>query len=154
MAYEENKALIRRLFEEVFNQGQEEVVDEIIAPDYVATFPGRPDPLLGPDGVKQNQRMFRAAFPDIHETAEEMIAEGDRVAVRWTGSGTQHGPLMGIPPTGKQVTVTGISIFRIAHRQLVEGWISMDMLGVLQQLGVVPDPAQTQQEEGGSTIVR
>ncbi|MBV9279943.1 MAG: ester cyclase [Chloroflexi bacterium] len=154
MAHEENKALIRRLFEEVFNQGRDDVVDEIIAPNYVARFPGRPDPLRGPDGVKQNQRVFRTAFPDIHETVEEMITQGDRLAVRWTGSGTQHGPLMGIPPTGKQVTVTGISIFRIADGKVVEGWISMDLLAVLQQLGAMPPSAQPQQQGGGSAIVR
>ena len=87
--------------------------------------------------------MYLAAFPNLHFTFEDLIAEGDKVVVRETMSGTQQGELMGIPPTGKQFSVTGIEIYRFEGGKIVEHWLESDMLGLLQQLGALPSPAQT-----------
>ncbi len=140
MSTEENKALSRRLIEEVWNQGNLAVIDELIAPNYVDHDPT--GPIQGPEGMKQFVSMYLTAYPDTHFTIEDQIAEGDRVVTRWTARGTHKGPLMGIPPTGKQVTVAGISIDRVVNGKLVEDWTSYDALGMMQQLGVVPAPGQ------------
>jgi len=92
--------------------------------------------------MKQFVSMYLTAYPDTHFTIEDQIAEGDTVVTRWTARGTHKGPLMGIPPTGKQVTVTGISIGRVVNGKTVEGWSNYDTLGMMQQLGVVPAPGQ------------
>ncbi len=113
MSTEDNKALVRRLYEEVFNRGNLPTVDELLATDYIdhTALPGTSP---GPEGLKQFISMFRAAFPDLHFTIEDMIAEGDTVVVRQTYRGTHKGDLMNIPPTGKQVTITSIDIGRFA----------------------------------------
>ena len=134
---EENKAIVRRAFEEVWNQGKLDVIDEIFAIDYVGHMPGSPD-LHGPKGFKQFVTMNRTAFPDIQFTVEDQIAEGDKVVIRWSSTGTHKGELMGIPPTGVQVTSTGIGISRISGGKAVEDWDNWDALGMLQQLGVIP----------------
>jgi steroid delta-isomerase-like uncharacterized protein len=136
MSTEDHKALIRRLFEEVWNQGHLALVAEFYNPDHVEHTPT--GPLQGFEALKQFIAMYRSAFPDVHFTIEDQIAEGDRVATRWSARGTHQGPLMGIPPTGKQVMVTAIGLGRFAGGKLVEGWNEVDMLGLMQQLGVVP----------------
>ncbi len=140
MSTEENKALSRRFIEEVWNQGKLAVIDELVAPNYVDHDPT--GPIHGPEGMKQFVSMYLAAYPDTHFTIEDQIAERDTVVTRWTARGTHKGPLMGIPPTGKQVTVTGISIDRVVNGKLVEDWSNYDALGMMQQLGVVPAPGQ------------
>ena len=135
MSTEENKAIIRRYFEELFNQGNLSVADEIIAEGYQSTLPGVGP---GPDGQKQFYQMYQAAFPNLHFTIEDMIAEGDKVVTRWTARATHQGEFQGIAPTGKQVTVSGISIDRIADGKMQETWTNYDQLGMLQQLGVIP----------------
>ena len=116
MSVEENKALVRRIFEEVWNQGKLDVVNEVCPPNVVAHLVGNPD-IRGIEGYKQFVTTFRTAFPDLHYTIEAQIAEGDKVVTRWISTGTHKGELMGIPPTDKQATVMGISIDRIAFRQ-------------------------------------
>lgn len=136
---EENKALIRRYYEEAWNKGNLAVLDEVVSPDYVDhNLP----PELPPNraGLKQLMAMYQAAFPDTVMTIEDQIAEGDRVVTRWTARGTHKGDLMGVPATGKAVTVTGIDISRIAGGQEVEHWGQFDLMGLMQQLGVVPPP--------------
>ena len=133
MSTEENKALVRRWFEEVVNKGNLDVLDEICAPTYVEA-----GDVVGPEGPKQYFTEIRTASPDFHITVEDMIAEGDKVAVRWTFRGTHKGEYMGIAPTGKQVTVTGITIWCIADGKFVESWENKDDLGLMQQLGVIP----------------
>ena len=137
MSVEHNKALVRRLYEEALNKGNLAVVDEIIAPNYVrhGLAPGAPP---GPESTKQVFTMMRTAFPDLRITVEPMVGEGDMVAAQLTHRGTHKGEFMGIAPTGKQVTVTTIGIYRFAGNKLEEAWIQMDELGMLQQLGVVP----------------
>ncbi len=134
---EENKAIVRRDFEEVWNQGNLVVADEIFDANYVAHGLGVELP-PGPEGFKQFVSVYRSAFPDLHFTIEDQIAEGDRVVVRWTTRGTHKGELMGIPATGKPVVVTGIDIFHISSGKVVESWTNWDALGMMQQLGVIP----------------
>lgn len=143
MQPEENKTVVRRFLEEIFTAGNVELVDELFAPDYVLHDPGVPDEVRGPEGMKRYVSMYRAAYPDTHFTIEDQIAEGDEVVTRWTGQGTHEGELIGIPPTGKQVTVTGIEFDRVAGGKMQETWVSYDALGMMQQLGVIPQPEQT-----------
>lgn len=142
MSTEENKATTRRFFEEVFNGGNLAVVDEIKSSTYVFHDASFPEPIRGPEGFKHYLMMFRSAFPDLHSTIEDLIAEGEKVTVRFTFTGTQQGSLMGIPPTDKQVRVTAILIARLDNGKFVEGWINYDGLGMLHQLGVVPASGQ------------
>jgi len=137
---EANKAVVRRQTEDLWNQGNLDVIDEIYATDYVRHDPLSPG-ISGSEGVKQLIATYRAAFPDIHFTTEDIIAEGDLVAARWTSTGTQTGDLMMDPPipaTGVQGTSTGISIYRIANGKIVEEWAEWDALGMMEQLGVMP----------------
>ena len=137
MSTEDNKALMRRFLEEVFNKQNLAAIDEFIAPSHVDhTLP----PFLPatPEGTKRAIGMFLTAFPDVHLTVEDMIAEGDKVVARLTVSGTQQGAFLGIPSTSKHATITDIEIFRIANGKAVENWVQADFLGLLQQLGVVP----------------
>lgn len=141
MTEEENKVLVLHIQEECFGRGNMDVADELIAPDAVyhdhpPGFPG------GPEGTKQFAAMLRSAFPDLHFTVEDVIAEGDKVVVRGTMRGTHQAEFMGIAPTGRQVEMSGIDIGRIADGKLVELWSNFDELGMMQQLGVVPAPGQ------------
>ncbi len=138
MSAEENTALVRRFFAEMLNRGDITVGDQLFAVDAFdhAGFPGQ---VSGREGFKQAVRMVHEAFPDIHYTAEDMVAAGDRVTTRWTLRGTHAGEFLGIAATGKQVTVTGINILRFADGQIVECWEEWDRLGMLQQLGPIDD---------------
>jgi predicted ester cyclase len=135
MSAEENKANARRIFEGI-NQGNLAVIDELCAPTFVSHSP--PTTTHGPEAYKQSFSIGLTAFPDSHFTIEDQLAEGDKVATRYTFSGTHQGEFMGIPPTGKHVTFTGISISHWVDGKLVENWINSDTLGYLQQLGVIP----------------
>jgi steroid delta-isomerase-like uncharacterized protein len=134
---EQNKQMVRRTFEANWNRGDFAVIDERFSADYVGHSATE---IHGPEGGKQFTAMMRSAFPDFHYTVEEEIGEGDRVVHRWTVRATHEGEFQGLPPTGKQVTITGISIYRVADGKLVEGWTNADMLGLMQQLGAVPAP--------------
>lgn len=139
MSTETNKALIRRGFEEGVVGGNLDLMDTLLAPNYVNhNFPGG----HGPEGFKQIITMFRTGFPDFQLTIHDMIAEGDRVATRGTWSGTHQGEFMGIPATGKHVTVGYCDIWRLEGGKAAENWVQMDILGLMQQLGVVPTPGQ------------
>jgi steroid delta-isomerase-like uncharacterized protein len=136
---EQNKALARRAFEEVWNQGKLTVIDELTAASATYSDPNVPGgKFTGPEGVKQFVQIYRGAFPDVRITINDQIAEGDKVVTRWTATGTHKGQLMGIAPTNKHATVTGVNIDRYQDGKVVEAWASYDMLGMLQQLGVVP----------------
>lgn len=139
MSTEENKALVRRFYEEVFNKKNLAAIDEFLDPHIIehALPPGLPG---GIEGSRQFIGMYLAAFADLHLTAEDLIAEGDRVTARFSLRGTQTGEFMGLPPTGRQVTMTGIQIVRIADGRIAENWINADALGLLQQLGAIPVP--------------
>ena len=141
MSIEQNKTIARQFFEDAYNTGNVDLLEQLLAPTYVdeKAPPGTP---VGPQGIAQVITMFRRAFPDLRFTIEDQIAEGDRVATRYTFRGTQQGELMGIPPTGKQVSIGGVSIYRITDGKMQQAWIEYDMLGMLQQLGVVPPAGQ------------
>jgi steroid delta-isomerase-like uncharacterized protein len=139
MSAEQNKVIVERMFNEVINQRKSELFEELIAPTYVNY--SMPTPTPGPEGLKQVLHMFYAAFPDMKITIHEVIAEGDSVASRGTWYGTHRGEFNGIPATGKQVAVDYIDIWRFKNGQAVENWVQMDMIGMLQQLGVMPTPA-------------
>jgi predicted ester cyclase len=141
---EENKALARRWFEDLFNAGNLEVADEIIAHDHVNHDPTLPDIPTGPEGQKQIVNLYRSAITNAHISVEDQLAEGDRVVTRWTGSGTHQGELMGVAPTGNQVRVTGITINRLSGAKIAESWTNYDALGMMQQIGAIPEPGQDQ----------
>jgi steroid delta-isomerase-like uncharacterized protein len=128
-----NKKVVHRFFEEVWNQGRVDLIKERVAADYVGHALSE---IRGPTGTRQFVAALRTAFPDTHYTIDDELADGDRVVHRWTMRGTHEGPFRGIPATGKEVALTGISIYRVADGKLVEGWTSADMLALLHQLGV------------------
>jgi steroid delta-isomerase-like uncharacterized protein len=136
---EQNKAVVRRLFEELWNKGNLLVADELFGPNYAHNDPSTPDFGRGPGSEKKRASLYRTAFPDLRLTIEDMIAEGDEVTARWSCRGTHKGDLSGIPPTGKQVSISGVSIARLANGKVVENWVNWDALGLMQQLGVVPE---------------
>src|SRR5918999_254307 len=137
-----NKALARRWVEGLFNEGNLDVADEILTPDFVLHAPFDPEGLRGPEAVKQFVSAYRNAFPDGHTTIEDQIAEGDKAVNRWTATGTHQGEFQGIAPTGNRVTFTGIDLIRVADGKLTEGWVELDALGWMQQLGAIPEPGQ------------
>jgi len=136
MSIEDNKAIARRIFEETLNQRNLAIVDELNTPDFV--YHTDATTMQGREPFKQYLSMLLIAFPDLHVSIEDVIGEGDRVVVRCTLRGTHQGELMGMAPTGKQVAVTGIAIILIANGKLVEEWANTDILGMMQQLGVIP----------------
>jgi len=141
MSAEENKMVVRRFFEEAWNQGNLALVDQLVASNSLNHDPANPG-FDGAEGMKQLISTYRAAFPDIHFTIEALIAEGDQVVARWIGTGTHNGTLMGMSATGKRANVTGITINRLAGGKIEESWNNYDTLGMLQQLGVAPMPGQ------------
>ncbi len=137
MTIEENKGLAARWTEEIWNQGNMAAVDEICTPNFTFNYalPGMP-----PDreSYKKVVTMYRNAFHGMHLTNEIVIAEGDKVAIRWRGQSEHKGEFMGIAPTGKKVTMSGNSIARIESGKIAEEWTEMDSVGVMQQIGAVP----------------
>jgi steroid delta-isomerase-like uncharacterized protein len=134
----ENKALVRRWFEEVWNQGRAASIDEMLTSDAVVH--GLGPSLRGPSEFKPFQAMYRGAFPDIDIQVDDMLAEGDLVAARWSGMGTHRGDGLGFMATSKRAQFKGLTIVRVRDGKIVEGWNSFDQLGMLQQLGVVTLP--------------
>jgi steroid delta-isomerase-like uncharacterized protein len=143
MSAESNKALSRRVLDEAFNAGNIDVIDELVTTDFVNHDAALPEAMIGPEAAKATISGYRTAFPDLRITIEEQIADDQRVATRWSAKGTHEGDLMGMAPTGKQSTVTGITIDRIVNGRIAESWTNWDTLGMLQQLGVVPVLATT-----------
>jgi len=134
---EQNESLVRRTIEEIVNQGNFDLVNQLISPEY-ASFEPTVGPMRGREGYVALVTSYRNAFPDMKMTIEEQIAEGDSVVTRWRAEGTHRGELMGIAPTGKRVSVQGIVISRIKNGQLVDDYESFDVYGMLRQLGVAP----------------
>jgi steroid delta-isomerase-like uncharacterized protein len=134
----------------LFNEGNLDVADEILAPDFVLHAPFDPGELRGREAVKQFVSAYHNAFPDGHTTIEEQLAEGDEAVNRWTATGPHQGEFKGIAASGNQLTVTGIDIIRISGDKLAEGWVELDGLGRMRQLGAVI-PAPEQSEEASPT---
>lgn len=134
----ENKAIVRRLYEEVWNKRRVELVDELMSPSHAMHNNHVPDSCIGPEAYKREVARFMTGFPDLRFTVEDMLAENDKVAVGWTISGTHKGEFRGISPTGRKVFVEGITINQIAGGKIMDSYVSWDALGLMQQLGVAP----------------
>jgi predicted ester cyclase len=140
MSAEENKAIVRSFLEGIFTQANPDVVDELADPHFVVHDPSSEAGEVDAEGVKGSIAWSHNAFPDLRVTIEDQVAEGDRVATRWTVSGTHLGEMMGAAATGNQVTFTGTQTDHISGGKLVESWSNWDTLGMLQQIGAVPVP--------------
>jgi steroid delta-isomerase-like uncharacterized protein len=132
------KAIVRRLYDEVWNKRRLELVDEIISPSHALHDPNVSGSAIGPEAYKRQVTRFIMGFPDLRFTVEDMVGEKEKVAVVWTISGTHKGEFMGIPPTNKRISVDGITINHIANGKIMDSYISWDALGVFQQLGAPP----------------
>ncbi len=137
MSVDENKAPIRRLYDEVFARWNLSVIDELIGHEFIGHEMPTETP-RGPVGFKQFYGRLRSAFPDLRYAVDDVIAEGDKVVVRWTWKCTHKGEFMGIAPTGRQATVTGMAIYRFAEGKCVERWVELGLLNLLRELGAVP----------------
>jgi len=137
-----NKNVVRRLFEEVWNKGNLPVTDELFTPNYDHHDSSTPDVGRGPESEKKRVTLYRTAFPDLRLMIEDIFAERETVVARWSCQGTHSGDLGGIAPTGKQFNISGVTIARFAGGKMAEGWVNWDALGLMQQLGVVPELAK------------
>jgi len=140
---EQNKTLVRRLFDELWNKGNLQVADEIFAPAYQHHDASTPDLGKGPDSEKKRVNMYRTAFHDLRLNMEDLLADGETVVARWSCRGVHKGELNGIAPTGKQVAITGVTIVHFTNGKIVEGFVNWDALGLMRQLGVVPEPTKS-----------
>jgi len=140
---EQNKVIVRRLFEELWNKGNLSVADQLFSPNYAHHDPSTPDFGRGPESERKRATLYRTAFPDLQLTIEDIIAEGETVMARWSCRGTHKGDLSGISPTGKQFTISGVTIARLTNGKLAEGYVNWDALGLMQQLGVAPELVKT-----------
>ena len=138
MSTEENKAIVRRFLEGIFTQGDPDVVDELAAPGFVVHDPSGEAGDVDAEGVKGSIAWSHGAFPDLRVTIEDQVAEGDKVATRWTVLGTHRGEMMGAAATGNRVTFTGTQTDRISGGKIAESWSNWDTLGMLRQIGAVP----------------
>ena len=136
MSTESNRAIARRDFDEVWSKGNLAAADDLIAANVVRHDLGASTTVQGIEGYRQAVAAYRAAFPDIHFTVEDIAAEAEKVVVRWTAEGTHKGEFNGIPATGKKARVMGISFNRMAEGKIAEMWVSWDALSLLKQLGV------------------
>lgn len=142
MSTADSKNVINAFIEEVINQGRLERADELVLPDFVELDP-LPGQSQGREGLKEIIAQLRTAFPDMHWVVDEMLAEGAKVCTRFTWSGTHRGMFLGIPATGRPITVKGVVIDRLEAGKMADSRILMDSLGMMQQLGVLPVPDAT-----------
>jgi len=140
---EQNKTVVRRLFDELWNKGNLQVADELIAPTYQHHDASTPDLGKGPEGEKKRVNLYRTAFHDFRLNLEDLLADGETVVARWSCRGVHKGELNGIAPTGKQFAITGVTIARFSSGKIVEGFVNWDALGLMRQLGVVPEPTKS-----------
>ena len=133
---EQNKTLARRWFEDLFSRGDLDAANEILSDEFVDHLPREEE--RGIKELKHYVSIYRAAFPDIQDTVEDVVAEGDKVVVRWRSRGTHQGEFMGVAPTGRHVAFTGMRLFRIAGDVIAESWVNIDERGLQEQLGALP----------------
>ncbi len=137
---EHNISLMRRWFDEVWNQGRLETIRELMAPDAIGVGQGGAEAAIhGPGEFQAFVERLRGAFPDIHVTVEDAFGADDKVAVRWSAAMTHQGSDLGIPASGKSVHITGISIVRLVDGQIVEGWDNWDQLGMMRRIGAIQE---------------
>lgn len=140
----DNKSLVRRLYDEVWNMRKLAVIRELISPSHAAQVTDATDPGIGPEAYTRKVIELVTAFPDLKFTLLDMIAEDDKVVVYWNISGTHQGEFRGIAPTGKTISVDGITIHQLANGKVMDSYVSWDMWGLMQQLGAVPAVGQPQ----------
>ena len=140
MSIEENKRTVRRFFEVGPSKGDPDAANELLAPGFVLHVPLPCSP--GIQGIDEVVTACRAAFENLNVTVEDMLAEEDRVAARFTARGIHKGPFMGLPPTGKPIVMTGIEIFRLERGRIAELWGEANLIGLMQQLGILPPMGQ------------
>jgi steroid delta-isomerase-like uncharacterized protein len=133
----DNKAIVRRWIEEVWGKRALDAIDDLFAADYAVN-----GQVIGPEGVRQGVAWLRTTFHDASIRVDDLIAEGDKVVMRWTLEGTHRGAFMGVAPTGKQVRLTGINIYRVVDKRILENHESVDVFGMLRQLGMAVAPAE------------
>ena len=144
MSLEENKEIVRRFFHGAWDRGDFALIDQLVplgAIDHSTV--GGKEAGTGSESFKQIVTMFRSGMPDIQVTIEHEIAEGDIVVHHWTLRGTHTAPIMGTPPTGKRLALTGMSVVRLSDNKIIERWAAIDELGFMRQLGIAPAPAHT-----------
>jgi steroid delta-isomerase-like uncharacterized protein len=154
MSVERNKDLARQAVG-IWTTGVFDAVDELYAPEYVNHQhhdPDDPRDIHGAEAMKRFARKFREAFPDFHDSVDIQIAEGDMVATRFTSTGTHRGTFMGVEPTNRELTWTGITIDRIAEGKIVESWANWDMMGMMQQLNAVSAPSERGSQEERANV--
>jgi len=134
----DNKTIIRRLYEEVWNKRKLEVISEIVSPSHALQGPNISGSSVGPEAYKRQFLLFLAGYSDLHFTIDDIIAEKDKVVACWTFSGTHRGDFMGIPATNKKVSMDGMTIHHLAGGKIMDSYGNWDALGMMQQLGVVP----------------
>ena len=144
MSTEENKAIVRRMTEEFYNQGNVESAERFFADTYMHHDPASPQ-VRDRDGLKEVLRAFLTGCPDLHITIDQLLAEGDTVTKRWTYHATRTSDLAGLPPTGKRITMSGLELFRLEGGKIVECWLGYDNLSLMHQLGVMPTIEQAEQ---------
>jgi steroid delta-isomerase-like uncharacterized protein len=139
MSAEQNKSIVRRWIEEGWNKGNLAVIDQLYARNFLQHEPA-PELVKSSEALKQYVGAYLTSFPDLHFTIDDLVAEGDKVVWRFGAKGTHKETFMGIPPTGKGSNITGMVMFRLENSRIVEAWVNIDALGLLQQLGVIPMP--------------
>jgi steroid delta-isomerase-like uncharacterized protein len=142
MSEAENKTMIRRLVEEGLNKRNATLLEEVYAAEYIGHDPERPAPRSLEDLKQGMVGLLGKVFPDAQYSINDLVAENDLVVWHWTFRATHQGELMGIPPTGKSITFSGVNIFRMANGKVVEDWVYRDTVGMLRQLGAMPTPGQ------------
>jgi steroid delta-isomerase-like uncharacterized protein len=150
MSAEENKKVVQRFWGVWEEENFVDLIDELLAPDYVNHSPGTPDQPTGPEGVKAVVSMFRSGMPDLRVTIDDMIAEGDKVATRYTIEGTHEGELFGVPPTGRRLSIESMTVERVSGGKIREHRRITDTLDMMQQLGVVPESGQEESVQATS----
>jgi steroid delta-isomerase-like uncharacterized protein len=150
MSAEENKEVVRRFWGVWEEDDFIELIDELLAPDYINHSPGAPDQPAGPEGVKAIVSMFRSGMPDLRVKILDMIAEGDKVATRYMVEGTHEGELFGVPPTGRRVSIESMTVERVSGGKIIEHRRITDTLDMMQQLGVVPESGQEESVQATS----
>lgn len=134
----ENKQLVRRVYDELWNQQRLEIADELFSPDFVSHDPQSPTAIKDLEGYKRAVRYYLNAFPDLQFAVNDQICEGDKAVIRWTSTATHTGDLANIPATGRRISNNGMICYRIKDGKIVESWSNWDVLGMMQQLGAAP----------------
>jgi steroid delta-isomerase-like uncharacterized protein len=134
---DQSKSIVRRYLDQAVSQGSASAIDELVSREVVFSSPYTPEPIRGIDGFKQMIAMLHGAFPDLKIHEAQTLAEGETVASRWTATGTHRGEFMGHPPSGREFSISGISIYRVKDGKIAEGWVNDDSLGMLRQLGLL-----------------